>query len=183
MLHRNERTSRRRCVVLLVLALVPVSACSVELPPLPDRPGHAPSAPPPLPPLRTADDAARALLHYVEHFTGPRPLDCGHVVWQFGSARDETRLHEFLACGNAARARSEGFWTFTQQHGVDSWYLQGVLGAPDGTAFVFMYDDAPCGGPGCPGRFNISRCDVPIVRVEHWPVFVCRWEDGHASAR
>lgn len=57
------------------------------------------------------------------------------------------------------------FWTFKQDHGRDSFVFQGLLGTSEGTMYQFWYDGSPCGGPGCAGRFSLSRCNKPAVLV------------------
>lgn len=110
-------------------------------------------------------DPVDDLRHYVHRFTGSQPLDCGQhrLVQQGGDwlAADEPALRKSLECGLAAAAAKRAFWTFKQDSGIDSTILTGIVGTSDGTIYRFLYDNAPCGGPGCPGRISFERCDKP----------------------
>ena len=113
-------------------------------------------------------DPVRAALvelrSYVERFTGPEPADCGQhaLVRPFEMAGVE-QLQKSASCARDAATNRKPFWTFKQEQGIDSQVYQGLLGTADGTIFRFSYDSAPCGGPGCGGRFSIERCRQPGV--------------------
>lgn len=78
-------------------------------------------------------------------------------------AADQTALEKSVACGLAAATDKHAFWTFKQYQGIDSWVAWGLLGTTDGVLFRFIYDSAPCGGPGCSSRISFDRCDKPIA--------------------
>jgi hypothetical protein len=106
---------------------------------------------------------------YIEQFTGRNATDCGkHGIADRRSPRavDEpapydVALKASLECALKASMRPEAFRTVRQLQGIDSLVYEGLLGKPDGTIYWFSYDSAPCGGPGCAGRFEIRRCPVP----------------------
>jgi hypothetical protein len=116
---------------------------------------------------QTSDGARTSpmeLRSYIEQFAGPNAADCG----QFFLVRPLTapgieELRRFLSCGLDAAKSRKPFWTLKQEQGIDSAVFQGLLGTADGTIFRFSYDSAPCGGPGCAGRFSIQRCERPAV--------------------
>jgi hypothetical protein len=104
------------------------------------------------------------LRSYIEQFTGAAATDCG----QFFLVRPLTapgveELRRFLSCGLDAAKSRKPLWTLKQEQGIDSLVFQWLLGTAEGTIFRFAYDSAPCGGPGCAGRFSIQRCERPAV--------------------
>jgi len=135
--------------VLFVAALSPGALCAQAI---------APPAP------RRVDRTE--LQGYVTRFTGANPSDCGqHALDPALAPPPVEDLQKSLACAyDAAKAR-KGFWTFKQEPGMDSMLFQGLLGTVEGTIYQFSYDSAPCGGPGCGGRFSVSRCNYPTVLV------------------
>ena len=103
---------------------------------------------------------------YVTRFTGANPLDCGqHAVDDALPPPPAEDLQTSVACAYDAAKAQNGFWTFTQEPGMDSMLFQGLLGTTEGTIYQFSYDSAPCGGPGCGGRFSVSRCNYPTLLV------------------
>lgn len=151
---RALRPSRRRLApggafLLIVTSSVPTLFAQV-------------GGPPPPPPQVDLTD----LRAYVERFTGPNASDCGHhVLSRTTSPAGATDLQRALACAFGAAKDRRPFWAFKQDQGMDSFLFQGLLGTVDGTVYQFWYDSAPCGGPGCAGRFSLSRCDKPTVVV------------------
>jgi hypothetical protein len=109
-------------------------------------------------------DALTDLRGYVERFTGREPADCGqHAITRPLEDAASEPLRKSVACAAAAAKVRRPFWTYKQGQGVDSLIFSGLLGTAEGTIYQFEYDSAPCGGPGCAGRFVIQRCDRPTV--------------------
>jgi hypothetical protein len=101
---------------------------------------------------------------YVERFTGPEPMDCGqHLLAGLFSVAGAKELQQGMPCVSTAAKDRKPFWTIKQEQGIDSLVFQGLLGTAEGAIFRFSYDSAPCGGPGCAGKFTIERCDGPTV--------------------
>ena len=97
---------------------------------------------------------------------GANPRDCGqHALARALLPAGAKDLQQSLACASAASKDRKPFWTFRQDQGIDSLGFQGLIGTIDGIVYQFWYDSAPCGGPGCSGRFSLSRCDNPTVLV------------------
>jgi len=111
-----------------------------------------------------AEAVPAELRSYVERFTGPQPTDCGEhpLVRPFVAAGAE-ELQRSLACGLEAATSRKPFWTSKQDQGIDSLIFQGIIGTTEGLTYRFSYDSAPCGSPGCPGKFTIERCQKPTV--------------------
>jgi hypothetical protein len=115
-------------------------------------------------PLRGPEEALLELRGFAERFTGPGWIDCGQHALErpFVSATEED-LKISLTCGLDAARQKKAFMTLKQTQGIDSLIFQGLLGTPDGRTYRFGYDSAPCGGPGCSGRFSVEQCDRPSV--------------------
>lgn len=108
-------------------------------------------------------DYVAEMQSYVERFTGSAPADCGqHRLVPPFIAASPNALRHALTCASDAAGQRKPFWTFKQNQGIDSIVFEGLLGTTDGTAYRFSYDSAPCGGPGCAGRFTIEKCERPI---------------------
>ena len=106
----------------------------------------------------------RELRTYVFRLTGADPLDCGqHLLNRPFVGAGSEQLHRSLVCTSDAAKNRKAFWTLKQDQGIDSLVFQGLLGTTEGEVYRFSYDSAPCGGPGCPGRFSIVRCEEPTV--------------------
>ncbi len=104
------------------------------------------------------------LRSYVERFTGPEPIDCGrHILVAPFAPGGQQELRGSTACVSNAAKDSKPAWTIKQEQGIDSAVFQGLLGTGEGAIFRFSYDSAPCGGPGCAGRFSIERCESPAI--------------------
>ena len=103
---------------------------------------------------------------YVARFTDANPIDCGQPALVRAlvpaTAKD---LQQSLVCALAAAKERKAFWTFKLDQGTDSLLYQGLLGTVDGIVYQFWFDSAPCGRPGCAGRFSVSRCATPTVLV------------------
>jgi hypothetical protein len=135
-------------------------------------------------PAEQRPDPVVELRTFVERFTGPQPVDCGqHLLVRadrLSLPAAETELRRSLVCGMNATKLHKAFWTFTQNPGIDSWIAEGLLGTSAGAAYRFSYDSAPCGGPRCPGRFSIERCEDPAVATDRYghADFQCRRGGG-----
>ena len=104
------------------------------------------------------------LQSYVERFTGAEPTDCGrHLLARPFVPAAEADLQRSVTCALNAMKNRKPFSAFKQDRGIDSLVFRGLLGTSEGTAFLFSYDSAPCGGPGCPGRFLVELCERPTV--------------------
>lgn len=103
--------------------------------------------------------APAELREYVERFTGSQPTECGADL--FGGLA----LQQAISCGIAAAKERKPFWAFQKRVGIDSILFDGLVGTSSGVIYQFSYDDSPGGGPGGDGRFVISRCDGPFLRV------------------
>jgi hypothetical protein len=106
----------------------------------------------------------RELRTYAFRISGADPIDCGQhlLVPPFVAAGSE-QLQRSLVCTSDAAKNRKAFWTLKQDQGMDSLLFQGLLGTTKGKIYQFSYDSAPCGGPWCPGRFDIVPCDQPTV--------------------
>jgi hypothetical protein len=74
-------------------------------------------------------------------------------------------LQHSLDCAVDAAKALRAYWTLKQEQGIDSLVFQGLLGTAEGETYLFSYDSAPCGGPGCAGKFGINRCDKPTIVI------------------
>ena len=107
------------------------------------------------------------LQSYVTKFTGPQPADCGqHLLVKPFAPVNVDELQRSLTCVFEAARNRKAFWTVKQDQGIDSLVFQGLVGTTDGVVHRFFYDSAPCGGPGCAGRFTTERCEKPTVVSE-----------------
>jgi CubicO group peptidase (beta-lactamase class C family) len=117
--------------------------------------------------LRAMKDPAGALRDHVEQLTGKNPLDCGQLQRPRPPGRGEdtdlAAIERALACGREASSRRQPFFAYFGGFGVDSWLAAGLLGKADGSMWAFGFDSMPCGGPGCPSRFDIESCERPVV--------------------
>jgi hypothetical protein len=107
------------------------------------------------------------LREYIERFGGSRPTECGQflLVRPFIEA-GATELERAVTCAREAAQARKSFWTAKQSQGIDSLVFHGLVGTGEGTVYRFSYDSAPCGGPGCPGRFSVERCNQPAVMTD-----------------
>lgn len=112
--------------------------------------------------------APAELREYVQRFTGSQPTDCGADL--FGGQA----LQQAISCGLDAAKERKPFWAFQKHAGFDSLVFDGLVGTSNGVIYRFSYDDRPCGGPGCPGRFVISRCDRPFLVIRANTTIGCR---------
>jgi hypothetical protein len=104
------------------------------------------------------------LQSYIEPFTGSDAVDCGrYLLDQSRTMATAEQLRKSVTCGSAAAKDRKPFLALVQYQGIDSLVFEGLLGTAEGKMHRFSYDSAPCGGPGCPGRFTIERCDKPDV--------------------
>jgi hypothetical protein len=104
------------------------------------------------------------LEQYIARFSGADSTDCGRflLVRPFVEA-GATELEQAVTCARDASQGRKAFSVAKQEQGIDSLVFQGLIGTAEGAIYRFSYDSAPCGNPGCPGRFNVERCDRPAV--------------------
>ena len=101
---------------------------------------------------------------YVEQFTGAEPANCGqHSLLRPFETAGADDLRRAVTCALRSSRDRKPFVAFKQEQGIDSLVFQGLLGTSAGSIYQFSYDSAPCGGPGCAGRFVIARCERPSV--------------------
>ena len=109
-------------------------------------------------------------MRYVQRFTGPDPIDCGHFLFAptreprtttFGASAGEGKFESVLPCLRSAVAERRPFLTVEEEN----WWIghagsafSGLLGTGDGGIYSFSYDDTPCLRPGCLKTFSIRRC-------------------------
>ena len=107
------------------------------------------------------------LREYIARFAGSSPTNCGQflLVRPLVTA-SAAELEQAVACGRDAARGRKPFWTAKQDQGIDSLLFQGLVGTSEGTVYRFSYDSAPCGGPGCPGRFTVERCAKPAIATD-----------------
>lgn len=109
---------------------------------------------------RPASPVPRELQGYIERFTGPAPLDCGQLPVV---SRDSGLAEKAVDCGRRAAELKRPFSIVQWRPMTDSAVLSGLVGDSLGRIYQFSYDSAPCGGPGCAGRFSIESCATPTV--------------------
>lgn len=103
------------------------------------------------------------LREHIERTTGTDAMDCGQLGGGPAPPGDTTRYVERqITCGADAVKAKKAFWAIQWLSGVDSSMCTGLLADREGTTYRFFYDSAPCGGPGCPDRFVLERCSVPV---------------------
>ena len=109
-------------------------------------------------------EAPMDLRQYIKRFVGSNAVACGQhfLLGPFVTA-SASALQRSLDCGLKALTTHKAFWTLMEEQGTDSELFQGLVGVPEGTIYRFLYDSAPCGGPGCAGRFTIERCQKPTI--------------------
>jgi hypothetical protein len=122
----------------------------------------------PVPPRPPQDEESAAdLFARIQGMMGAPPMECGrHFLIRTGNGFKSAGANELelsLKCGMAAAQVLKPFWTFKQNHGIDSWVADGLLGGTDGILQRFWYDSAPCGGPGCEARLRLGPCERPSV--------------------
>ena len=107
------------------------------------------------------------LRKYVERFVGSAATNCGlHMLAKPFETAGVAELQQSLACAVDAAKAQRSYWTFKQEQGIDSLVFEGLLGTAEGETYRFSYDSAPCGGPGCAGRFSINRCEKPTIVID-----------------
>lgn len=123
------------------------------------------------PSLAQATQTSGAALHlpaelrsYLQKFVGDAPADCGRYFLPRPFAPANTnQLQQTVGCAIESGQAHKPFVGFSQSQGIDSEVFDGLLGTTAGFIFRFSFDSAPCGGPGCAGRFSIQGCAIPSV--------------------
>jgi hypothetical protein len=112
----------------------------------------------------SAQQVPAELRGYIERFTGTEALDCGrYFLTRPRASPSASELQRAVDCATDSATGRKPFLTFKQDQGIDSLIFQGLIGTIEGAVFRFSYDSAPCGGPRCPGRFSVERCDKPTM--------------------
>jgi hypothetical protein len=113
----------------------------------------------------------RSLEAHIADIIGPVSVDC----WVPGTATVSwDPLQAGFACAQEAVKQHKAFQQVEHGFSEDAATARGLIGTVDGTTFVVWYDSAPCGGPGCPERFEATPCPLPRVRMSHAVEFTCR---------
>ena len=173
------RSVSHACLTWCVIAMGAMQiACTGDLPlPQPAKPASTGTVVPVHGRLPTSEERAAALLMRMRSVVGMRPEECGqYFLKRTGNgyvAAGTRELELSLQCGRTGARAQRPFWTFTQEHGVDSWVAEGLLGGADGLIQHFSYDSSTSGDPWNDSKFRltISTCPRPSVGSRH----------GHAS--
>lgn len=103
------------------------------------------------------------LREHIERTTGAGATDCGQLGALPAPPGDTTRyVDRQITCGADAVRAKKAFWAIQWLPGTDSSICTGLLADREGTTYRFVYDSSPCGGLGCPDRFSLERCPVPV---------------------
>jgi hypothetical protein len=118
------------------------------------------------------------LRKYIERFAGTSSTECGQFLLvrpPFIEA-GATELERAVTCARKAAQARRSFWTAKQSQGMDSLIFDGLVGTGEGTVYRFSYDSAPCGGPHCPGLFEVEPCNQPAVMTDrgHRASIICQ---------
>jgi hypothetical protein len=110
---------------------------------------------------------------HLEGMVGANALDCGR---HSRSDNDEAAMTKSLKCGLDAAMSGKAFRVIRDEQGIDSQIAYGLLSKEDGKILYFEFDSAPCGGPGCPSRFQTRACPSPAVGTSRPGrfTFVCK---------
>ena len=110
---------------------------------------------------------------YVELIVGKGPTDCGsHVSPKMESSlrlelpEVEEPLRQSLECVTRAADEKRPAWMQRTFSGIDSVVFEGFLAGPEGL-YRFSFDSAPCGGPGCFGKFSVQRCRQAFLSANY----------------
>ena len=100
----------------------------------------------------------QVLYSRLARITGPNRLECGDFIRRSGQAppATTTQLERAVACAEAAAAGKSAFWLATGGFVVESWQIEGLVGAPDGELKHFVYDSF---GPS----LRLTPCGQPVV--------------------
>ena len=94
----------------------------------------------------------------IARITGPNRHDCGDFIRRSGQEppATTTQLERAVACAEAAAAGMNAFWLATGGFVVESWRIEGLVGAPDGALKHFVYDSFG-------STFRVTPCERPVV--------------------
>ncbi len=94
----------------------------------------------------------------IARITGPSRRACGDFIRRSGQEppATTTQLERAVACAEAAAAGKSAFWLATGGFVVESWQIEGLVGAPDGELKHFVYDSF---GPS----LRLTPCGQPVV--------------------
>ena len=101
--------------------------------------------------------------HHVRKATGQRFTECGTFRFPLMVKHELTveQAQRASVCLNETYAKKEPFAFWLEGPGRDSVVAEGLLLTRSGDLQRFWYDSAPCGGPYCRERFNLSPCTPP----------------------
>lgn len=105
----------------------------------------------------TQQSSEARLLDYIEHFTGPQPIDC-----RLSERPTPQTWANTLACIEDAKTKGQPVYTYrTGGQILDAWIVYGFLTTPKGEGYRFSYGESCCGMVPAAGSFEIRRCDNP----------------------
>lgn len=92
-------------------------------------------------------------------------IDCGFELAYASNPHlySAPRLTQAFACARSATTSGRGFWILVPSGRFESPIVHGLVGRASGTVSEFLYDTAPCSGPGCPRAFEPRDCPQPRV--------------------
>jgi hypothetical protein len=103
---------------------------------------------------------------------------CARFRYQFirGSTPTALELEALQTCMASAFEGDRVFYFSIEGTAVDSYVATGLMRTRSGQLQRFWYDSAPCGGPGCPERFQFAACQAPgdLARID--PFMECSKE-------
>lgn len=92
-------------------------------------------------------------------FAGDGARDCGVVEPADDRSQVDACVAEAFEAGVAFIARYE-------RQGTDSKVITAVASNTEGTVKLFLWDSAPCGGPGCDPVTDVQSCEGPSLTQE-----------------
>jgi hypothetical protein len=92
-------------------------------------------------------------------FAGDGARDCGVVEPADDRAKVDACVVEAFEAGQAFTARY-------QRQGTDSDIVVALASNSGGTIKLFLWDSAPCGGPGCDPVTDVQSCEGPELSQE-----------------
>jgi hypothetical protein len=86
------------------------------------------------------------------------------VCGRFGNKPTATEGDALRTCITDAWRGRHAFFFSIGWFSIDSYTATGLMAGRSGEVKRFWYDSAPCGGPGCDARFDVSAtCVVPTA--------------------
>lgn len=90
--------------------------------------------------------------------SGAGAEDCGDV--QPSGLQSRSTNDCVVRAFQARRPFHARFW----KQGIDSQIADGIAADASGAVYIYWFDSAPCGGPGCEPRLDERRCQKPYIR-------------------